>query len=153
MLLRLSLLLLRRPLLLLMLLLLLLLCLQVYISGHGGNEFMKFQDTEELMAQVCVCVGGGNGGSCSADRAGNCIPHHGQWAVGWVFGVAGFVNMVNHPAFARLLDWAGGVGRVVGGGVGDVGGVGGGGEAGGRACGLGVREVGDLGGGGGDAVS
>lgn len=27
-------------------------CLQVYISGHGGNEFMKFQDTEELMAQV-----------------------------------------------------------------------------------------------------
>jgi hypothetical protein len=26
--------------------------LQVYISGHGGNEFMKFQDTEELMAQV-----------------------------------------------------------------------------------------------------
>lgn len=31
---------------------------QVYISGHGGNEFMKFQDTEELMAQVCwhVCM-------------------------------------------------------------------------------------------------
>lgn len=28
---------------------------QVYISGHGGNEFMKFQDTEELMAQVGVC--------------------------------------------------------------------------------------------------
>jgi len=24
---------------------------QVYISGHGGNEFMKFQDTAELMAQ------------------------------------------------------------------------------------------------------
>eukprot|EP00878_Enallax_costatus_P031621 GHUV01034585.1.p1 GENE.GHUV01034585.1~~GHUV01034585.1.p1 ORF type:complete len:404 (+),score=96.46 GHUV01034585.1:190-1401(+) len=23
----------------------------VYISGHGGNEFMKFQDTQELMAQ------------------------------------------------------------------------------------------------------
>eukprot|EP00775_Hariotina_reticulata_P007320 gene7320-7532_t len=23
----------------------------VYISGHGGNEFMKFQDTAELMAQ------------------------------------------------------------------------------------------------------
>lgn len=22
----------------------------VYISGHGGNEFMKFQDSEELMA-------------------------------------------------------------------------------------------------------
>uniref|UniRef100_A0A383VMD2 GPI-anchor transamidase n=1 Tax=Tetradesmus obliquus TaxID=3088 RepID=A0A383VMD2_TETOB len=23
----------------------------IYISGHGGNEFMKFQDVEELMAQ------------------------------------------------------------------------------------------------------
>ena len=23
---------------------------QVYLSGHGGNEFMKFQDTQELMA-------------------------------------------------------------------------------------------------------
>ena len=24
---------------------------QIYISGHGGNEFMKFQDVEDLMAQ------------------------------------------------------------------------------------------------------
>ncbi len=24
--------------------------MKVYISGHGGNEFMKFQDTQELLA-------------------------------------------------------------------------------------------------------
>jgi hypothetical protein len=51
-------------------LLLLLLVPQVYISGHGGNEFMKFQDTEELMAQVS---GGGSISSsavqCSAPAA------------------------------------------------------------------------------------
>lgn len=23
----------------------------VYLTGHGGNEFLKFQDNEELMAQ------------------------------------------------------------------------------------------------------
>lgn len=23
----------------------------IYLTGHGGNEFLKFQDTEELMAQ------------------------------------------------------------------------------------------------------
>jgi glycosylphosphatidylinositol transamidase (GPIT) subunit GPI8 len=28
----------------------------VYISGHGGNEFMKFQDVEELMAQVGLAL-------------------------------------------------------------------------------------------------
>jgi phosphatidylinositol glycan class K len=27
------------------------LVVQVYLTGHGGNEFLKFQDTEELMAQ------------------------------------------------------------------------------------------------------
>jgi hypothetical protein len=24
----------------------------VYLTGHGGNKFLKFQDVEELMAQV-----------------------------------------------------------------------------------------------------
>ncbi len=23
----------------------------VYLSGHGGNEFLKFQDVQELLAQ------------------------------------------------------------------------------------------------------
>jgi phosphatidylinositol glycan class K len=25
--------------------------MQIYLTGHGGDEFLKFQDTTELMAQ------------------------------------------------------------------------------------------------------
>lgn len=28
----------------------------VYLAGHGGDDFMKFQDQEEIMGQVGVRV-------------------------------------------------------------------------------------------------
>jgi hypothetical protein len=76
--------------------------LQVYISGHGGNEFMKFQDTEELMAAdvadavqqvwvrlVCRALscggsgggGGGGGGLPHCEAAHNALPTAQSWGV------------------------------------------------------------------------